>query len=496
MTVIVPRPAQTIAELRRSAGAAAVFYPRTVGGLAANLFGLPLQVVEHFDDVALVAALTVADGDAHAAMAFHVTSTSRVLAACTKGADAPFATRKEGDFVFLEPNGKALRQPELPATVAVVDSYLVAADSVDGARTLGPYLTRTLSREPMPSAALVAEIRKPAMAELASAAKGATQWITERLPPAFASVVGEPTAHIDGLAQAVDGGTLTVELDRTAVTLTAALRGEAPITQAPSVADPRTLPTLPDNVMLSATWTEDRPARAKTASARAQRVSDRVQASLGDTWDDGEALVKSLIALDEGRGATTTMALACTGIGFTGLATGAIDDQRKVDEALKSVVGMLNHPAVKAKEKDAAFTVRAKRTRILEVEDDLWRIRLLPAPKDNERPEEIDLLALVRDNVFFASAGRETVGAMQHLTAPDPEASLSRHPVVTALVDRAAPRAVLFVLADPPAINACLRGKPGDATPAPTTFSVTPDENKVRIVLRADRALLAAPAWR
>lgn len=500
--LVVGNPGATITALREAMGGGTLLVPRSVGGLVANLFGLPLQAAEHFDDnLPVVGAAVVSDAGAHVALAFHVRTPSAVIAVSTKGADAKFTSEKVGEAVVLVPTDKSIRKPRVGAVLGVVDNYFVASESRAGIAALGPYLARTLGQQKAGGVDVAIDLEDRAMGEAAKALHGLLGSAAQKidLPPQLGAVVdleGGVSTLTDTLGR-LGGGRVEITLDDTALTLRGDFARAPDAFETKAAARPAALLALPDDVIAAATWAESSARRSATAEERAKALRAALAKSLGEafTAEDSARITKALDGLARGRGDVSTMALRCTGMGLTGLATGAVADKKALDEALEILVGFRKSEAVRTALAAKKIEVSAKKTRILEVPDDMWRVRLKPEPAEKgELVEEIDLLAMVRDDRFFAAAGMQTVATLQHLHAPSDERSLKKKKRIDSAIRRVeqvvGDAVWLAVMVDAQGANACAVGKPGGALAAPVLVAIGPKDERVAAIIEVARPLL------
>ncbi len=504
---VVAAPGRTLTALRNATGSAGVFVPRSLGGLAANLFGLPLQVVEHFDEErAAVAAAALTEEGLRYGAAFRLRSTSMLIALSTKGADAMFTTDKDPSLpeaVFLVPTGRALRKPVFETVLVVLDEHLVVADSREGARRLGPYLTRTLAREPTASPAvdLRLELKKEALREPTHKLLSLARETLVAAPlPSHVRALLDLDGGFDRVGEVLgklDGANVTVAVDSVGLVVEAELVAGAGAFDARPEVTPLGFATLADDVMVALSWAESKAARDRTTAGRAAALDAALGKLLGSSWtpENEQSVRAALEKLARGRGSTTTMGLRCTGIGLTGLAAGTVDDRAALDGAITALTALSLHEGLAAKLKEAEVTFSAGKTRILEVPDEVWRLRWKPAARPGAVAEEIDMLALIGEQRFLAAAGMETVDTLQLLHAPVAERSLAqKKPIVDALgrLEKKVGTALwLAVMLDPQGMHACRVGNPGGVFAAPVVLGIGPGgERAARAYVEVARPLL------
>ena len=162
----VRSPSTLLTEIREAMAGPMLLLPKSVGGMAVNLFGLPVTAAELIDEKLPIvgAGLAVGKGGEatmHTAFAVHVRDGRRLVAHLTQGPDATFDVKVDGDLSWLTAKDN-LRQARLPATLAVVDNYLVIGDDERAVAGLGPYLATNLARTEPSDADLVITVKDAA----------------------------------------------------------------------------------------------------------------------------------------------------------------------------------------------------------------------------------------------------------------------------------------------------------------------------------------------
>ena len=490
--VVVREPNRLMGEIRDAAGGPALFLPRTVGGLVANALGLPLQAVERIDEkLPIVAATQVVGDDVHAALAVHVRDAFQLAKLLTFGPDAKFDKKEDGDFVWLSAKPK-LRQAHIAASIALVDHYLVAGGSEAAVRALGPFLTRNVATKKAPVEDMAIDLHAPAFGERL---RGRLEKLATRLDP----LLFPPTVHalvdlsaVAGAAIAVtakvDKGRVTVQLGGKTLDIVAKLEGYDG--RLPMM-DRDVLAKLPDDTVGALAWAQTEQGRRDDAKGRGAWIAEL----LGDDWKpkDTDKLDAVLDRVAKGRGDRATFAMRCTGIGVTGMAHGDVTDADTLREGLSQLVALRKHAAAQAKLKSASLKLSAKKTRILEVPHDVWRLRLIPKGDEvDERLEAIDLLYTVLDDRFLAAAGMETIDSVQQMYAPPddkPFWSAQRKQVGEALARL--PQRVWFAgLVDAQGVNACALGRPGGTFAAPIALAGGAEGDRVTLRLEIARGLI------
>jgi len=509
--VVVAAPDQVIAEARQAAGGPVLFLPRTVGGLVANLFGFPLRVVELVDErlplVGAVAGGPPNDGGGpgdELAVAIHVKSAARFSTAATAGTDGSFTAKPDGELTWLNPKPEA-RAARLAAAVALLDSYLVVGSSEAAVRRLGPYLTRTLAPRKPPPGGVHIELTPAAFGDALRQRLARWHQLLSALPlpdevRAFVDLDGF-TKTAGAFLGDLGKGSLTLTLDERALVLTATASprnaAAAKRLAALPVVAPGVLLTLPDDTVTAAAWAETSAGRVGRAKARGPALG----ALLGEEFspEDRAAVATALASLAKGQGDELVVGLRCTGVGVTGFATGGVDDAEALSTGLESLVKLRKHPAVEAQLKARSLAVQAKKSRVLRVPHDVWKIRLKPADKPKAEPgkdptappRSIGLVLGWSTDQLWAAAGLQAVETVQQLYEPDAERSLSSREALKGAVDRLGAKAWLALLLDPQGMHACAAGKPGGALATPVALAAgLGTDGQVQLRLEVARPLL------
>jgi hypothetical protein len=477
--MVVVRPGPLLGELREATGVSALVMPRTLGGLVANFFGLPIRVAEHVEDEKpLTAAAALRKREVHVAAAAHVKR--GFVEQATRGEDGSFIAERDGDLTWLKAGPKA-RRALVPGTLAVVDDCLVVGTSREAVTLLGPYLARTVAPGVKQDAAGThIDVRAGALAKLFEAIE------PPKLPAPWSSIADpkEILAAMRDIARELGAGEVTLDLAKDALVMEArfdAASAEAGRRLAKWPTMPaRALLDVPSDTVAAAIWVEDAEARHQRAKARADALSELV----GDAKDD---LRKALEALSRGRGADTRIGLRCTGVGLTGFASGSVADKKAIDEGLKTALALGDHAAVKKLLHEKDLDLESKKTRIERVPIDVWRLRLKPDDKDETR-EVIDLLGGADESRYLVAAGMETIDTLQRLH--EKETPEKPNEAMRAAVRRLGDKLWFGVLGDPQGLHACLQGKPGGSFTTPVSLGAAPDEKRARLRLHIARPLL------
>lgn len=210
----VPAPDETWGRLRALGGARAALMPASYQMLAATLLGMPPTAATNIDkNVPLVGAILEGEKGAFTAvLGMHLRSGRETVAALTKGSDARYREQAGKDgMVTLEPvQGKAAKTVAL----AVVGNYLLASPSRAAVEKAGPYVARTLPKQPAPKEPIVVDIKESALkGTLAKRLRDAWKMQRDKLEQkdlenrkekGRAPDFGDPAAAMLGVTAAVD----------------------------------------------------------------------------------------------------------------------------------------------------------------------------------------------------------------------------------------------------------------------------------------------------
>lgn len=485
--VVIARPGRLLGELRAAFGAAALVVPRTLGGSVAQLLGLPIQVVEVVDEGGpLLAAAALVDGAVKGAVAVRVTDGPRLLTFVTHGRDATFSSEVEGAITWIHPK-RPNREPQVRATLALIERHLVAGSDEAAVRALGLHLTRNLAAQPAPEADAHVSITGAASEPLRRALEPLK---SEAWPlPREISTLLSPRDMVDAAQELLTGigdGRVEVRLDATRLEI------EGLVTR-PGEARPTLSPTgpldLPEDVVAAISWAEAATAREKQVPGRAARLRAALGPSASD--EDEEVIRQALAAVARGMGERVTLGVRCTGVGLTGLARGEVSDAKSLLGGLDDLVSLRTHPAVVSHLDQAALSLSFDKRRLERVPFDLFRLRLVPSHGDAPR-SEIDLLYGVDPSGFVAAAGMETVESAQRLVRPDPQRLLGKREALAQALARLPDPAFLTAVVDAQGLHACTLGKPGGDHVTPVVLGIGPTADGLRVRFEMPRLLLRA----
>ena len=483
--LVVRTPSTLLTEVRDAMAGPMLLLPKSVGGMAVNLFGLPVTAAELIDEGLPLVGASLADaraGTLHTAFAIHVKDGRRLVAHLTKGNDATFDARVDGDLTWLTAKNN-LREARLSAMLAVIDNYLVAGDDEAAVSRLAPYLARTLARSETSAADLVVTVNDAraveALADHLGRLEGPAKVLTS--PAGLAAVVDFPqwlAAARELLAQ-VGAAKVVVDLDPgTSLVVEAELEAKGAVERAALATLPTVTPSrmleLPQGTVGVAQWGE----RARDRADDARRRAAQIRAALGLTGDDEVSLRRALVAIGEGQGERMLVGLRCTGVGLTGLAEGDVRDRERLESGVASLTAMAERPSVAKRLAAERMAVEVSAGRARHIPEDVHLVRLTKARDegDVEEPPPIDLRYVIAADRFYAAAGTESLAVVQHLHAPDPERQWGlSSSTMSSAIKRMGESAWLAIAADPHGLNACLEGKPGGTFATPATLVVAPD---------------------
>jgi hypothetical protein len=163
----VPHPGLSFAALRDLGGLAASLLPAGFPVLVTTAFGLPPLAADSFDaDLPLFGALLQgAGGQPGWVLAVHAVSGPELVAKLSTGDHAPFRADAGGapGLTLLQPNTVPGSSAPAARALAVFDNYLLAADSAEALRLVGPYAARMLPKHALPQAPIALRFSKQAL---------------------------------------------------------------------------------------------------------------------------------------------------------------------------------------------------------------------------------------------------------------------------------------------------------------------------------------------
>jgi hypothetical protein len=462
-TLVVGKPGETWAKLRATGGGPARLLPQSFGLLVSTMLGLPAVAADSIDDdVPLTGAVTSDEkGQAQVAMAVHVRSGRELLARLSTGGDAPYSAKEDAasGITLLEP-----RANKAPTGVAlgITGNYLVVAAVAADLTKVGPYVARTLSKEPPPKKPIAVSLEKRALSgPLAKLVRDAWQEKKRDLEqlddanrqkhggrtPDF----GDPRAALAGLSSAVEGfikvletasaGRLTAEPIGSRLDVLAELDAEAQGAAADTfgafvVGDAAPLGALPALAHIGILT------RTNVAAREASAVS--LQEGLGGlladrlTGADREKIKGVLTKLAQGRGDWETYAVYVDA-GKGGLAyRAAVSDPKAFDAGAKDLFKLLSIKALAEPVRQFAGDISVKQStaQVPGVPGTTERtlIGLKPSPmraakdktgKVSLQPDNLEVLWAHKDGRVLGAGSLDAVPVLGALVAAEAEPKLT-----------------------------------------------------------------------
>jgi len=497
MEMLLVNPERSWTRIHQGVPKVGELTPRSIGGLAVSLLGLPLGSVGDLDEKLPAAAALRKEGDKlQFACAIHVRDPASFSARISHGEDAPFRTRRDADYRWLE-RTKAARSPQLGDThLALHEHHLVIGNDEAAVRALAPYLTRTVAAgaqlEGAPTKGFAATITTEG---LRWAETRLEQWGELLIPGQIGTpldVLADPQSLREalryGFASAQEA-TVTAELIQGRARVTALLRARdksalSELRAIPTIAPPRLL-QLPDDTMVLLGWVEPKAQRRASASSRAQALTKLLKVD-----DDNVAHLLGDIAA--ARGDVTVAGARCSGIGVTAYATGDVDDAGKLSEGLKALTALRKTSAATHYLAEHELKLTVKRTRVRNVPLPVTKLRLA-SKRDEPAASPVALVYGIEGKRFWLTAGNEASDSFSSLYAPAAETSLEHIEAWSRALDVHGKQGLwLALLADAGGVLACLSGRPGGSKTLVTALTVGPANDGAMIHLEAPLAALEA----
>ena len=165
--ITIGTPNASWSRLQRTIGGTLGILPSTAGGILCLAAGLDPLLASEIDGMA--PAFAVVAGDAaspHFLYAMKLSDLRKSRAALVDGETARFGSREVGGMTELVPKSRERPQPGLVLGIAP-NGYLLLASASDDLARLGPYVTRTLPKRPLPTdGAIVADVPRGALGTL------------------------------------------------------------------------------------------------------------------------------------------------------------------------------------------------------------------------------------------------------------------------------------------------------------------------------------------
>lgn len=163
--VFVSTPESTWKDARGLAGAGAALLPSSYPLLVTTLTGLPATAASGIDaELPVIGALIdVPDAKPGLVLAVHLRSGRELIAAVTRGADARFDAKLDDSSQITELTPKSAGKSQ-PLGLGVLGNYLLISTTREPLVEGGPYVVRSLSKQPAPKEPVVAIASKEALA--------------------------------------------------------------------------------------------------------------------------------------------------------------------------------------------------------------------------------------------------------------------------------------------------------------------------------------------
>lgn len=214
--VFIATPESTWRDTRGLAGAGAALLPSSYPLLVTTLTGLPATAASSIDaELPVVGALIdVADAKPGLVLAVHLRSGRELIASVTKGADARFDAKLDASSQITELTPKSAGKSQ-PLGLGVLGNYLLVSTQREPLVEGGPYVVRSLSKQPAPKEPVVVIASKEALAgPIASRIRTAWKKRRDELQELDLSArkarggrapdFGDPAAALLGIESAID----------------------------------------------------------------------------------------------------------------------------------------------------------------------------------------------------------------------------------------------------------------------------------------------------
>jgi hypothetical protein len=465
-------PQATWAVLRELAGTPAALLPSTFPVLAASMLGLPPLVSGQIDaDVPVVGALAGTEGGEPGwVVGLHVKSGRELVAQLGSGADASYAPRTDaasGVVVLEAKPGRA----SSGVVLGVVGNYLLASQRVEDLTALGPYVARSLPKQPQPREPIVVVARQAALKgpvvagvrriwrryalELERADRKNREKHGGRAPD-----FGDPAAALAGAGAGVDMVTTVLESarelrlviqpfpDRLDARLElspgpAGAASELSKELTPGGLEP--FLALPKDTLL-AVHSRSSPAE-RQASAKASE--ERLNALFGDRLKpaDQKLVGHALGELAAARGDYTSYAVLSRSEQTALVMRGAVADAARFDAGAKSLIKLLEVRAFAEPIRQfiGEVSVKQSSSKVAGIDQTVQRavVSVSPvslfgagAPKRGEQ-KAFEVLWLVKDGTAYGVAARDAAPLLAEIMAADFPSTLGADPEVKRGADRA-----------------------------------------------------------
>jgi hypothetical protein len=516
----VPAPAGLIAELAlahpestwrslRELGApASELLPASFPLLASTLFGLPALGAGSLDqDVPMRGALLLADGKPSGLLALHALDGRELVASLTTGGKPPFRAERDAasgiTFLLL-----ATQATASGATLAVLDSYLLAGANREIVIAAGPFVARTLSKHPAPQADASLLVEQKALHELLVPALRA-RWGEYRGTLERDAQV-ERKAHADRSADFADPSAVLlgadavfesffamldsatrVELALTATSAYCALRlsvtpdptgASKELAESLTGSDAHALLELPDSTLFALGVNRD----VHAAQNARDTAGDEWVRVLGDRLTASDAkLVRGTFADWElGRGSHTAYGLLA-GPSLAGFVSGAVAEPAALERAGHGFLRLLTLPSVRAPLAQFIGTPSVVESKAGAPGLARATVRFAAGAKGSKASEPIEFVWRIDNARAFAAAGEHAEPALATLeSAARGEHALGGMDGLAASVTRLGTQVTLFAYLDARALGA--------TTTAPVLLAFGKQNGLPTVYLELSKGALAA----
>ncbi|MEZ4227822.1 MAG: hypothetical protein R3B89_01580 [Polyangiaceae bacterium] len=526
--VFVAQPEPTWKELRGLAGAGAALLPANYPILVTTLTGLPPTAASIIDtDLPVVGALVdVGEGNPGLVLGVHLRSGRELVAAVTKGADARFDAKRndQTQVTMLSPKNPGNADP---LGMGVLGNYLLVGTTSAALDEAGPYVVRSLSKQPAPKQPIVAVASEKALGgPIAKRIKAAWKKRREQLQEldlkarkargGRAPDFGDPAAALLGIEGAVDDLVAILEGSQQAklvvtpgdrhleaeLEVTPKASGEAKklVSEMPT-GDLALLKALPRGTSL-ALLTHSSPAgRLESAKATEDTFAKLLDSRLGEA--DRKRLQKVLTEIAKGRGNQLVFGLGrAAGSDEIALLVAAdVSDAAELDKGIRDGRGLLGVKAFADPLGEFLGSIKTTvgKGKAADVTPAPNRIGFELKPKASSipkgakvEPKRFELLWRVQDDQLRAAIAKEAGPALSELVNAGEEKSLAAHAELAQQMRRSKLEVAFAVMFQPSRLVRSDSTAPGADSPVLLTLGRRGGLGLVR--LDADQGALQALA--
>ena len=366
--IVIPKPAETFANLRTRVGGALTLLPGTFPSAVVTMLGLTPQLIEQVDGASPAYGVITDDGKRTVVvMGFHVLDGARTASLLTEGADAKYTLAKDASgVVILDPKPTLTSRA---AALGIVGHYLLTAEKREDLIAAGRYVGSTLPKRPAengeivitaPKAALAGPIEKRVRETWDSFRKEREKEAAEMKEKKgrdadFASpaaALGDIDGKVNRLVAVlsdVDVARLQIDTDDNGVharlTATPSTGGGVASQELEAMVTGDTTPALalPKQTVFGLMVRDN----AKLREENAKQQTDGLAGLLGERINEAEKakLLKALTAWASGRGDWLTAAVAVEGSEQEAVVRGTVTDPKPLDESIRALMSLLSIPA-------------------------------------------------------------------------------------------------------------------------------------------------------